>query len=67
MLYILKCKRDNDREIEPEFNLDFGPPPTLHGHKSPPTEDFIPLLFHNQICSQRAYITTSRFIRRISQ
>ena len=53
----MKCKRDRDREIESRFNVEFRPPPTLHGHKSPPTEDFTPLLFLNQICSQGAYTT----------
>ena len=28
----MKCKRDKDREIEPGFNVELEPPPTLHRH-----------------------------------
>ena len=62
---IASNKREGLREFKPGCNVEFGPLPTLHGHKTPPIEDFTPLLLLNQFCSQRAYTTTSRISRRI--
>ena len=63
--WIANNKKEGLRKSAPGFNVEFGPPSTLHGHQMPPNGGLhTPLLFYNKFAHLDHTPITSRLTKR---